>query len=189
MWKEKHDTLYDHSSDFHCDTLYLWKYHFPVGLGVSSENLGTKNRSCRRCSKIWKSNLCVSSDSLPPTWTLFLSHTLWHLDTHTNRTHTDVVTFNGTGQRLCVYLNLCRLMDMCFQVVFFLLQELELERRKVDGTSGVRLYVKKWKSHSIDNLYLCQGNSMTTGCPKISHKCNNNNMEKIVDPSSTTKDF
>ena len=48
--------------------------------------------------------------------------------------------------------------------------------------------LKKCESHSINNLHLCQGNSMTTGCPKISHKCNNN-MEKIGDPSSTTKDL
>ena len=49
--------------------------------------------------------------------------------------------------------------------------------------------VKKHKSRSIYNLHPSQGNSMTTGCPKISQKCNNNNMEKIGDSSSTTKDL
>ena len=137
MWKEKHDTLYDHSSDFHCDTLYLWKYHFPVWHGVSSENLGTKNRSCRRCSKIWKSNLCVSSDSLPPTWTLFLSHTLWHLDTHTQTGHTQMSWHPTVLVKDCVFIwNFVDWWTCVSKFFFFNFKNLNLRGERWTGRQG-----------------------------------------------------
>ena len=53
----------------------------------------------------------------------------------------------------------------------------------------LRFFHRPLPCRNIYDLHPSQGNSMTTGCPKISHKCNNNNMEKIGDSSSTTKDL